>query len=63
LTHRVRDVATHGQGFVRHVLHDANVQIARYNKAMRQLAVRKRRKFTPRKQIHPTKKGPGRGTW
>lgn len=58
-----RDVATQGYGFVRHVLHDANVQIVRYNEAMRRIAAKKRLTFVPRKPIHPTKKGPGRGTW
>lgn len=58
-----RDVATHGQGFRRHVLAEANAAIARYNDAERRVARRRGFEFVPRKPIHPTKKGPGRGTW
>jgi hypothetical protein len=55
-----RDVATHGYGFVRSVLHRANVAIADYNARE---ARRFGHLFVPRRLIHPTKIGPGRGTW
>jgi hypothetical protein len=55
-----RDVATQGYGYVRSVLHRANVRIAAYNARE---AKRRRHLFTPWRLIHPTKKGPGRGTW
>lgn len=58
-----RDVATQGYGYKRWKLQALNAAIARYNEAARRVARRRDVEFTPRKSIHPTKKGPGRGTW
>lgn len=51
-----RDVATHGQGFVRSVL-------ARANRAITEMNNERPYGARPFFHIHPTKSGPGRGTW